>query len=74
MSVNKMVKTFMYGLTIFVLIIIAGILSGIVLIPVSILSIVLASPLWVLYIIGLLTSIYALGFVFERFKVNLKRR
>ena len=69
-----MVKTFMYGLTIFVLIIIAGILSGIVLIPVSILSIVLASPLWVLYIIGLLTSIYALGFVFERFKVNLKRR
>ena len=71
---KKMVKTFMVGLLVFVLIILAGIITGIAIIPVALIALLIggAGPAILMSGLALVLSIYFLGFVFERFKVKLK--
>ena len=72
MKQKELIETFMYGLTIFVLIILAGILTGITLIPITLLSVTVGSGAWLVYVIGFGISIFMLGFIFKRFKVKRK--
>lgn len=73
MKVKDFTKTWMYGLTIFVLVVIAGILTGISIIPVTAIAMALQGGYWLVYALSLFISIYFLGWVFGRFKVHLKR-
>lgn len=76
MNKKKFMKTWMYGLTIFVLIIVAGIITGIALIPLMAIATALQSTIAIAIttVIGLVLSIFFLGWVFERFKVRRKGR
>ena len=73
---KKMVKTFMVGLLVFVLIILAGIITGIAIIPFALIALLFegAGPAILVSGLGLVLGIYFLGFVFERVKVKLKRK
>lgn len=73
MDFNKITKTFMYGLTIFVLIILAGIITGIAIIPLAVIATALEGGFNVVAGIGLFISIYCLGWVFGRFKIKMKK-
>ena len=64
--------TFIYGLTIFVLVILAGLLTGIFSAPIAIVMFLLNSPAWPLMIIVFIISIFMLGWVFMRFKVQAR--
>lgn len=74
---KNIIKTFVFGLMVFVLIILAGIMTGISLIPVTLLAYLFGGGIGVsviLSVLGLVIGIYFLGFVFERFKVRMKKR
>lgn len=76
MKRKSMIKTFVFGLTIFVLVLLAGIMTGIVILPVALVAYLLGGPAsaMVLSVFGILLTIYFLGFVFERFKLKIKKR
>jgi hypothetical protein len=66
----------MAGILIFVLIILAGIITGISLIPAALIALLIggAGPAIIMSGLGLVMGIYFLGFVFEKFKVKLNRK
>lgn len=72
---KKIMKTFIVGVGVLVLLILAGIITGIALIPVSILAL-FTGPFGMIFAaaLGVPIGIYFLGFVFERFRPGLKRK
>lgn len=76
MKRKSMIKTFVFGLTIFVLVLLAGIMTGIVILPVALVAYLFGGPAsaMVLSVFGIVLTIYFLGFVFERFKLKIKKR
>ena len=73
---KRVVKTLIVGAGVFVLIILAGIITGVALIPIALLSFAvggIGAPM-IMGGLGILVGIYFLGFVFERFKPKLTKR
>lgn len=75
MKRKGIVKTFVFGITIFVLVLLAGIMTGIVILPIALVSYWVggAGGTMILGTFGILLTIYFLGFVFGKFKVKLKK-
>lgn len=67
-------QTFMYGLMVFVLLIISSILSMLLVVPLLMGTIALdGAGVWVVNLLAIVIEIYMLGWVFMRFKVTRKR-
>ncbi len=70
---KSIMDTFVRGVMVLVLIIIAGIISGIAILPaVAVAAVVDMRGLWIVSILGIVVGIYFLGYVFGRFKVSRK--
>ena len=63
---------FMTGLMVFILLILAGVIAGIITVPVIALTAALEGPSWPVVVFAFGIGIYMLGWVFSRF--SIKRR
>lgn len=76
MKRQSIVKTFIFGFTIFVLIILAGIMTGIAILPATLIAFWIGGPggAMVMSVLSVAIGIYFLGFVFERFKIRMNKK